>query len=262
MNGGTSTVNDPRGRGGGGNNKNKPQNRNNQNNKNRGGGGGGPAAPAIAPFAPLPGKGDLGLNTPGQGTISDNPFAIGSSGIVSGGAPGAGVLGSPGPFGLPGTKQPGAGGWRGGGGRTDAPVSPPWKGGLAPVANPNPADAPIFSDTNPHEIDRFANEPEAAYQAMLRQAGMSASGNDLLAQYLANDYQRLYGDYNLLRTDDANTNLTWFDYLGNLGGTPYGRPGWSDAFRRYMTGRYNAAGVAGRGEQVTPYSGFGRWLTF
>lgn len=121
-----------------------------------------------------------------------------------------------------------------------------------------------FSDKNDYEASVFRNNPEAAFKAFLGASGLTVGGDDVQGQWLQNDLSpRLYAEYDALRSDYANRDLSWFDYLGNLTGTPYGQPGYDEAARKYYQHLYNTEQSTTRGyapTQATP--GQSRWLAY
>ena len=222
MNGGSSTTTVQ----GGGQNRNKKKK--NQHNGGGGGSGGGPGRPLglgnrdISPDLDFLDKG-IGLNAPATGG-----FALGAGTPLAGGA----------------SSTTAGGGFNHGG--------IPLGGGR-------------YSDKEEYEAAQFRNKPREAYGAMLGTAGLTVGGTDTFGQWLANEYDRpggLYDQFNTLRTDKANENLSWFDYLGQLGGVQYGQPGWAQGMNQYMQHLYNSAGRDQRGVNYTPYEGTSRWLAY
>lgn len=121
---------------------------------------------------------------------------------------------------------------------------------------------PTFSDTSEWESSRFETDPQGGFNAFASASGMSPMGQDAFGQWLQRQYDIEQQNFSTLRADDQNQNLSWFDYLGNLAGVPYGKPGWQDAYKRFWLGKYQNDSMANRGLSDAPYQGQTRWLAF
>lgn len=120
--------------------------------------------------------------------------------------------------------------------------------------------APNFSDKSEYESSRFATDPQGGFNAFASSSGMAPMGQDNFGKWLQGQYEIEQANYNTLKADDQNQNLSWFDHLGNLAGVQYGQPGWEDAYKKFWMGKYNNDSMANRGLQDTPYQGQTRWL--
>jgi hypothetical protein len=121
-------------------------------------------------------------------------------------------------------------------------------------------NSPLFSDTSEYESSRFNTDPQGGFNAFASSAGMAPMGQDNFGRWLQSQYEIEQQNFNTLKADDQNQNLSWFDHLGNLSGVQYGQPGWEDAYKKFWMGRYNNDSMANRGLSDTPYSGQTRWL--
>lgn len=119
---------------------------------------------------------------------------------------------------------------------------------------------PLFSDNSEYEQGVFKENPQAGFNAFASSAGMSPMGQDNFGQWLQRQYDIEQANYQTLAADDQNQNLTWYDYLGNLAGVQYGKPGWEDAYKQFWMGRYANDSMANRGLSDAPYQGQTRWL--
>lgn len=111
-----------------------------------------------------------------------------------------------------------------------------------------------FNPKNDYEQTGFKNDPEGGYNAFLGSIGLDVGGNDAYGQWLSNQYQSVFDDYNTLRRDDRNQNLTFMDFLHSLGGdTP-------EARQQYWRAKYALDSDENKGISNTPYAGLSRWL--
>lgn len=123
-------------------------------------------------------------------------------------------------------------------------------------------NAPTYSDLSEWEYGRFETDPQGGFNAFASAAGMAPTGQDALGSWLQRQFDVEQQNYNMLKADDQNQDLRWFDYLGNLSGVDYGQPGWQEAFKRYWTGRYANDSMANRGLNDMPYQGDTRWIAY
>lgn len=139
------------------------------------------------------------------------------------------------------------------------------------ASDPDPGDNPFgggdlpgggFNGGNDYESGYFDENPEAGARAFLQSAGLSPGGRDAFGQWMEGETQRMYQDYQALQAEGDNRNLTFLDYLGNIGAVPYGQPNWADSFNRFMQEKYAYTPLEMKGLSYAPYEGGTRWLAF
>jgi hypothetical protein len=121
-----------------------------------------------------------------------------------------------------------------------------------------------FSDKDDYERTYFKNNPQEGFRAFVGSAGLNANAlaPDLFGQWLDRQYGRTEAEYNALRADNPNQDLSYLDYLSSLGGVPYGQPGWDASQKAYWQHLYAADTDENRGISRSPFQGTGRWLAF
>lgn len=127
-----------------------------------------------------------------------------------------------------------------------------------------PGDLPGggFNGGNDYESGYFDENPEAGARAFLQSAGLSPGGRDAFGQWMEGEMQRMYQDYQALVAESDNQNLTFLDYLGNIGAVPYGQANWADSFNKFMQEKYAYTPLEMKGLSYAPFEGGTRWIAF
>lgn len=146
-------------------------------------------------------------------------------------------------------------------------ATPPPPGGPAPApSNPfTPAQPPGggFSGTNDYEGQYSRDNPEQFARGFFQTAGLSPGGQDAFGQWMERTaIPESIEDWKAMLAESDNQNLSYLDYLGNMGPAKYGTPGWNTAFNQYVYQRYLNAPLEAKGLSYAPYEGPSRTIFY
>jgi hypothetical protein len=130
------------------------------------------------------------------------------------------------------------------------------------TADPGALPGGGFNGGNAYEDSFFRENPQAGARAFLQSAGLSPGGRDAFGQWMEGEMQRMYEDFDAMRAESDNQNLSFLDYLANIGAVPYGSPNWADSFNRFMQQKYAYTPLEMKGLSYAPFEGGTRWLAF